>query len=85
MEIELSATALSLLRRRFAREPVEVTEETRPAYRELAAAGLMEPVHTFARGRDSHYRLTRAAVELRDKVSASSPSPSPEESVATLS
>jgi hypothetical protein len=56
---------------------VEVTDETRPHYRELVAAGLMMPLHSFARGNEGAYRLTDAACELRDRISGpASPSPS---------
>jgi hypothetical protein len=61
--ITLSEAALTLLRRRLAGEWVEVTDETRPFYRELVDAGLMIPLHSFARGRDGAYRLTEAALE----------------------
>jgi hypothetical protein len=70
----LSEAAHSLLRRRLAREWVEVTEETRPVYRELVEAGLMYPVHTFLGGNEGYYRPTDAACDLRDAVSANSPS-----------
>ena len=72
----LSAAALSLLRRRLAREWVGVTEENRPLYRELVDVGLMYPVHTFLGGKEGYYRPTDAACDLRDAVSANSP-PSP--------
>ena len=58
---ELSAPALSLLRRRLTGERVPITVETRPHYRELVAAGLMIPLHTFAHGDESAYRLTEAS------------------------
>lgn len=60
--IGLSDAAIALLRRRLAGEWVAVTEETRPLYEELASAGLMEPLHTFANGPRGHYRLTAAGV-----------------------
>jgi hypothetical protein len=63
MRHTLSSAAAELLRRRLADEWVEVTDETRPLYRELADAGLMSPRHSFARGRDGSYRLTEAALE----------------------
>ncbi len=47
--ITLSEDALVVLKLRLSRQEVEVTEATRPAYRELAAAGLMIPLHTFAK------------------------------------
>jgi len=68
--LKLSAEAEALLKRRLAREWVEVTEETRPLYRELADAGLMEPLHSFARGPSGAYRLTEAACDLRDGLKA---------------
>ncbi|MFI5461340.1 MAG: hypothetical protein ACHRXM_38550 [Isosphaerales bacterium] len=80
---ELSESALSLLRLRLSGQRVEVTDETRVPYQELAAAGLAEPVHTFTKGRDSHYRLTLAAMERKAEfLSVSIPGPSREESAA---
>jgi hypothetical protein len=58
----LSDSALALLRRRLADEWVDVTDETRPVYRELVDAGLMSPRHSFARGKEGSYRLTEAAL-----------------------
>ena len=46
----LSEPALTLLHRRLAGERVEVTDETRPLYRELVDSGMMMPLHTFALG-----------------------------------
>ena len=66
--ITLSELAQALLRRRLAGERVEVTGETRPLYRELVEAGLMMPLHTFANGPNSAYRLTDAACDLRDGI-----------------
>jgi hypothetical protein len=66
--ITLSEAALALLRRRLAGERVEVTDETRPLYRELVEAGMMMPLHTFALGPDSAYRLTDAACDMRDRI-----------------
>jgi hypothetical protein len=75
--IAISESALALLRRRFAGEREEVTDDTRPLYRELVEAGLMIPLHTFALGPESAYRLTEAACYLRDGLNGpSSPSPS---------
>jgi hypothetical protein len=74
----LSEAALSLLRRRVARERVEVSDETRPYFRELACAGLMIPLHTMTGGDESAYRLTEAGVTYlssRHASSAASPSP----------
>ena len=66
----LSEAAQALLRRRLAGERVDVTEQTRPLYRELVEAGLMIPLHTFALGPESAYRLSEAACDLRDGVIA---------------
>jgi len=75
--ITLSVAAVALLRRRLAGERVEVSDESRPLYRELVAAGLMMPLHTFALGRESAYRLTDAACDMRDGPSGlASPVPS---------
>jgi hypothetical protein len=63
--ITLSGAAQDLLRRRLADEWVEVTDETRPLYRELVEAGLMIPLHSFARGAEGAYRLTEAACVFR--------------------
>jgi hypothetical protein len=62
----ISEAALSLLRRRLASQWVEVTDETRPLYRELVDAGLMIPLHSFARGKDGAFRLTDAACAFRE-------------------
>jgi hypothetical protein len=73
----LSEAADDLLRRRLAGERVDVTDETRPIYRELVEAGMMMPLHTFALGRDSAYRLTDAACDIRDGVTSRAiPAPS---------
>jgi hypothetical protein len=62
----LSESALALLRRRLNRERVEVTEETRPLYRELASAGLMYPVSGFTNGPEANFRFTDEGWALRD-------------------
>ena len=56
--LRLSEDALVLLRLRLSGERCDVTDANRDAYRELAAAGIMYPLHTFAKGRDSLYRFT---------------------------
>jgi len=58
----LSRAAQALLHRRIAGEHVAITDETRAVYEELVEAGLMEPLHSFARGSNGAYRLTEAAV-----------------------
>ena len=76
--VHLTEPALALLRRRLGRERVPVTDETRPAYRELAEAGLMAPLHTMTGGDESAYRLTEAGVTyLSSRPASSGASPSP--------
>jgi len=60
-----------LLRRRLARERVDVTDESRPLYRELMEAGLMVPLHTMTGGDESAYRLTEAGVTFATRVGLS--------------
>ena len=80
---DLSDGALALLRRRLAGERIEVDEFSKPIYRELAEAGLVDPIHTMTGGRDSHYRLTLLAMEHKSEfLNASNLSPSREESAA---
>ena len=75
---ELSDAARMLLRLRLSDQRVEVDDRSRDAYHELASVGLMEPVHTFAGCRDSHYRLTLAAIQQREGWLRSVPaSPTP--------
>jgi hypothetical protein len=76
--ITLSAEALTLLRRHIERNNVRVDDSNREAHRELARAGLMEAVHTFAWGRQSRYRFTNAGWRFASGLSC--PSSSPEES-----
>ena len=73
----LSDAALTLLLRRVSRERVDVTDETRPFYRELAEAGLMIPLHTMTGGDESAYRLTEAGVTFASRPASSEASPSP--------
>lgn len=71
----LSESALDLLRRRLAGERVDVNAETRPLYRELAAAGLMYPVSGFTHGPEANYRLTEAGWEFSAAVAPPAGSP----------
>ena len=65
--IMLSDTALSLLRLNITGPHVAVTAENREAYRELAAAGLMYPVSTFAHGPESLFRFTEEGWRRREE------------------
>ena len=62
--ITLSDGALELLRRNLTGPQILVTDENRETYRGLARAGLMIPLHTFAHGDESAYRLTEAGVNF---------------------
>ena len=53
----LSEAARELLRRRLAGDR-EVTDANRPLYRELAAARIMIPCHTFIGGWESAFKFT---------------------------
>ncbi len=64
--VSLSEQARLLLRRHLAGERVQVTDGTRPLYRELVDAGMMMPLHTYALGPASAYRLTDAACDLQE-------------------
>jgi hypothetical protein len=68
-----SAAARTLLKRLVAGESVGVSDTTRSAYRELAAAGLMDPLHTFAGGDESAYRFTEQGWERRFEFIGPSP------------
>lgn len=67
-DLSLSKSAGLLLHQRLEGQRVEVTDETRDAYRELARAGLMVPLHTFAHGSESHYRITEEGWSYREKL-----------------
>lgn len=75
-QITLSEIALALLRRRLAGERIPGTLETRPAYRELVAAGIMYPVSTFARGPEAVFRFTEEGWNRREEWIGSSALPS---------
>jgi hypothetical protein len=68
----LSPAAVALLERRLGGDD-EVTDENRAAYRELAAAGLMVALHTFAGGDESAYRFTEEGWTRRLALIAPSP------------
>lgn len=62
--ITLSEAALALLKENMSGVQILVDDENREAYRELALAGLMIPLHTFAYGRESAYRMTQEGVDF---------------------
>jgi hypothetical protein len=65
----LSRAAVARFRRPLAGDR-EVTDASRAAYRELAAAGLMEAMHSFAGGDESVYRLTKEGSERKAEILA---------------
>ncbi len=67
----LSEPALDLLRENMTGQQILVTDENREAYRELARAGLMIPLHTFAHGRESAYRITQEGVDYAASLAGS--------------
>jgi hypothetical protein len=76
--VQVSDAALALLHRRLSHERVEVNDQTRPLYRELAAAGLMIPLHTLIGGDESAYRLTDAGVIFARHHASCGASPAPD-------
>jgi len=71
--ITLSEAALALLRLHVACDDIRVDDANREAHRELARAGLMEALHTFAWGRESRYRFTEAGWNFASALRAPSP------------
>ena len=65
--IMLSDAALLLLRLNITGPQLPVTADNREAYRELARAGLMYPVSTFAHGPESIFRFTEEGWAKRDE------------------
>ncbi len=64
--IKLSAAALALFRLHVERGGhLEVDDTTREPYRELARAGLMQAGHTYTKGDESIYRLTKEGFERK--------------------
>lgn len=67
----LSESALSLFRLHLERRgQVDVDDETRPIYRELARAGLMRAGSTFRDGPESIYRLTKEGFDRKAELLA---------------
>jgi hypothetical protein len=71
----LSEAARDILRRRFSGQRVEVDPDSRDAYRELAAAGLAEPVSGFISGPEANFRLTKEACDRREEFTSSAGRP----------
>ena len=64
----LSNEALALLRLHIEHDGIRVDEANREAHRELAAAGIMYPVSTFARGPEAYFRFTDLGWERRHEI-----------------
>ncbi len=71
LTLTLSDEALALFRLHIERHgDVNVDDTTRPVYRELARAGVMRAVSTYAGGPESAYRLTQEGFERRSELLA---------------
>lgn len=69
--VRVSEAALALLRLHLERHgQVKVDDATRPLYRELAGAGVMVAVSTYAGGPESAYRMTRLGFERKAELTA---------------
>ena len=66
MNTQLSEAALNLLRRLVDGDDVPVSSMNRDAYKELAAAGIVEQVGSFTR--QFSYRLTAIGYEQREEL-----------------
>ncbi len=66
--INLSDDARNLLRRRARGERVDVKPENLEDYRELAQAGVMEPVSGFMRGPEAVFRFTEQGWSMREEL-----------------
>ncbi len=59
---------MALLGRIASGERIEITEENRPKFRELAAARIIYLMSTFAKGAESGYRFTLLGWEQRNEI-----------------
>ncbi len=66
----LSAEAMALLGRHVEQDGIRVDDANREAHRELAAAGIMYPVSTFARGSEAYFRFTPQGWERQHEILA---------------
>jgi len=63
----LSEAALALLRLHVERDGIRVDDSNREAHRELAGAGIMDPVSSFVAGPEAFYRFTELGWAHRDE------------------
>jgi hypothetical protein len=69
--ITLSPAALALFRLHVERHgQIEVNDTMREAYRELARAGVMVAVSTYAGGPESAYRVTKLGFDRKAELLA---------------
>jgi hypothetical protein len=66
----LSESALAQMRLHMEESGIRVDDSNREAYRELARAGIMYPVSTFARGPEAYFRFTDDGWERRHEILA---------------
>ena len=66
--ITLSEAAVAVLRFEVRGWKAKRKESRLPAYRELAAAGIMYPVSTFARGPEAYFRFTDFGWDHREDI-----------------
>jgi hypothetical protein len=67
-EKTLSPAAMALFRLHVERAGIRVDDTNRAAHRELAAAGIMYPVSTFARGPEAYFRFTEDGWNRRHEI-----------------
>ena len=66
--VTLSEAAQAQMRLHMERSGIPVDDANREAYRELARAGIMYPVSTFARGAETYFRFTPAGWDKRREI-----------------
>jgi hypothetical protein len=67
LRLHFTGRPLSMRRSRLESLPGRSLEQTRQAYREVVATGLIEPVSTFAAVPEALYRLNQAVDHRRDE------------------
>jgi hypothetical protein len=64
----LSQAAQAQMRLHMEQDGIRVDDANREAYRELARAGIMYPVSTFARGPEAYFRFTPEGWDRRHEI-----------------
>jgi hypothetical protein len=65
---DLSEAARAQMLLHMEQDGIRVDDSNREAYRELAAAGIMYPVSTFARGPEAYFRFTPEGWDRRHEI-----------------